>query len=281
MSNYPPNYPPDNQPPGGSYPPPPPGYPGGPPQGWQGSPPPGYPGGPGYYGQPPKKSNGLMWGLVIGGAVVLIGIGIAVWFAFLRTTPTMAIAKLATANNPNLEIVSIDESKKQITFKEKTSGRVFTINAGEAEAGRITIKGDGGEAVSIEGKGDGTGGSIDIKSKDGSMSIGGGSAASLPDWLPAYPGASMQGIYAVKNNESEGAGLSFTTDDTPQQVVDFYEEALEDAGMKVTTNNLKQSGRDYSSQVIGADSNSKRSVFINVMVEGGTTKVTMNYAIKH
>lgn len=292
MSNYPPNYPPGGQPPGGGYPPgeppggsyPPPGYPGGPPQGWQGAPPPGYPGGPpqGYYGQPPKKSNkALMLGLIIGGAVVLIGIGLAVWFAFMRTQPTMMVAKLVTANNPNMEIVSVDEAKKQITFKEKKTGKVFTVSASDAEAGKITVRGEGGEEVSIEGKGDDTGGSIDIKSKEGSVTIGGGSAANLPDWLPAYPGVSMQGVYSVKNSENESAGFTFTTDDTPQQVVDFYENALEDAGMKVTTNNLKQSGRDYSSQVIGTDSDRKRNAFINAMAEGGSTKVTMNYTIKH
>ncbi len=299
MSNYPPNYPPGGQPPGGSYPPPPPGYPGGPPQGWQGGPPTGYPGGPpqGYYGQPPRKSNkALMWGLIIGGAVLLIGVGLAVWFGFFvrgklqeagidpelaQKQPALAAAKFAVAINPDLEIVSIDEAKGRITFKEKKSGKTFTVSTKDAQAGKVTVSEEGGDQVSIEGKGDDTGGSIDIKSKEGSVTIGGGSAANLPDWLPAYPGASMQGIYAVKNSESESAGFSFTTDDAPQQVVDFYESALEDAGMKVTTNNLKQSGRDYSSQVIGTDSDSKRSAFINAMAEGGSTKVTMNYTIKH
>ncbi|MEW6209539.1 MAG: hypothetical protein AB1631_14315 [Acidobacteriota bacterium] len=281
MSNYPPNYPPGGQPPG-NYPPgqPPPGYP----PGWQGAPPPGWQGPtpPGYYGQPPRKSNALMIGLIICGVVLFIGAGLAVWFFIGRTPsgPATAAAKLMTSINPNLEVVSIDEGKETITFKEKNTGRVFTISAKDAEAGKITIKGDKGEEVSMEAKDD-DGGSINIKSKEGSVTLGSGSAGNLPDWLPAYPGASMQGVYSVKNNETDSAGFTFTTDDTPQQVVDFYESALEDAGMKVTTNNLKQAGQDYSSQVIATDTSEKRSAFINAMTEGGTTKVTMNYVIKH
>ncbi|HEY7544487.1 MAG TPA: hypothetical protein VID27_06380, partial [Blastocatellia bacterium] len=172
MSNYPPSQPP-GQPPG-NYPPPPPGYPGGPPQGWQG-PPPGWQGAPppGYYGQPPRKSNkGLIIGLVIG-VVLLISIGVAFWFLVIRTHsgPVTVAANLMTSLNPDLEIVSVDEEKELITFKEKKSGKVFTITLKEAQGGKITIKGDGGEEVSVEGKDDGSGGSVNIKSKEGTVTF--------------------------------------------------------------------------------------------------------------
>jgi hypothetical protein len=219
-----------------------------------------------------------MVGLIIGGVVLLIGVGLAVWFFIGRSGPATAAAKLMASTNPNLEVVSVDEGKETITFKDKSTGKVFTISVKDAEAGKISIKGKDGEEATIEAKDD-DGGSISIKSKEGSVTFGSGSAANLPDWLPAYPGASMQGVYSTKSDEGEAAGFNFTTSDSVRQVVDFYESALEDAGMKVTTNDLNY-GQGHSSQVIAVDSGEKRTAFVSATVEGGTTKVVMSYTLK-
>jgi hypothetical protein len=288
MSNYPPNYPPGGQPPG--YPPgtPPQGYP---PPNYQGAPPPGYP-----YGQPPpKKSNKvLIWSLVGCGGLIVIGIITVVLAGFWvrnkareagldpelwEKQPALAAAKFTVAMNPDLEIVSVDEGKGLITFKEKKTGKVFTVDVKDAQDGEVSIRDEKGKGGTISVKGDESGGSIEMKTDEGMATIGSSGDARLPGWFPSYPGASLKGVYSTKNSDSESAGFQFTTSDSPEEVIHYYESALKAQGIRVYTSKTRQGDKEYS-QVSGSDSSGNRTAFVNAATEGGETTVTMNYVIK-
>lgn len=266
MSNYPP---PPGQPP---YPPPP------------GQPP--YPP-PGQYqqGQPPKKSKALMWTLIGCGGFLLVGIIAFVAIGFwgynkakqagfdpdlAQRNPALAAAKFAMMNNPDVEFISIDEGKNTITIKDKKSGKVITINAEQAKDGKVVISEDGKEKVSIQGDGDK--GSVEINTPDGKTKIGSNSVDNLPDWLPQYPGVKIEGNYSNETAESSGVGYNFSTSDSLQQVMDFFESRLKAEGFKITKSTSQTNGRD-SGSVVANDANYKRNIVVNLSTEEGQTKV--------
>ncbi len=236
---------------------------------------------------PPKKGGALKWVLLGCGGFILIGIiavmGI-VYFGYgklkqagfdpelAQRNPTLAAAKLAMMNNPDVEFVSIDESKNTITVKDKKSGKVITINAEKAAEGKIVINEDGKE-TSMTIKGDGKdGGSINIETPEGKTKIGSNSVDSLPDWLPQYPGVKIEGNYSTETNESSGVGYNFSTNDSLQQVVDFFETRLKAEGFKITKSTSQVNGQN-SGSVVANDANDKRHIVVNVSTDEGQTKV--------
>jgi len=260
------NYPPGNDP-YGQQPP----YQGDPYQ--QGYPPP--------QNQPPKKGNKvLMWSLIgCGSLVVIMIICAAIFFWWVRSNvdmalaernPALAAAKLAVSMNPDVELISIDEGKGTLTIREKKSGKVVTINADQAQGGKITVSEDGKENVTI----DGSGGSVSVRKGNETATFGANTNATLPDWVPEYPGSDMEGFYSTSTSDSTSVGFNFTTDDSPADVIDFYESGLKDEGFKITTSSTNSNGQ-VSSQITAHNSDYSRMVFVNVVVESGSTKATL------
>src|SRR5688572_24148707 len=83
---------------------------------------------------PPKKGGPLKWVLLGCGGFILIGVivvGSLLYFGYqkakqagfdpdlMQRNPALAAAKIAMMNNPDVEYVSIDESKNTITVKDK------------------------------------------------------------------------------------------------------------------------------------------------------------------
>jgi hypothetical protein len=233
---------------------------------------------------PPKKGGGgLKWVLLGCGGFILIGvvaIGGIFYFGYqkakragldpelMKRNPTLAAAKIAMMNNPDVEFISIDESKNTITVKDKKTGKVITINGDKAADGKIVVTEDGKEKVSIQG---GKNGSVEVNTSEGNVKIGKGSDK-MPDWLPEYPGVKIEGTYSVDNAESSGAGFNFVTEDSVDEVADFYEDALKKEGFKISKTTTTTNGQTNVS-VVGNDTGYKRNVVINVSVLDGDTKV--------
>src|SRR5215470_3131274 len=161
MSNYPPTPPttPIGGPTGGQ---PPGGYPPG------GFPPQQY-----YAPPPPKKSGGaLKWVLIGCGSLIIIGtivVVLGMWFAWnkakevgldpdlIQRKPALAFAKMAVASNPDVEMVSVDESHDQITVRDKKTGKTMVVNVRQAADGKISFTGEDGQEVTLEAKANGSG----------------------------------------------------------------------------------------------------------------------------
>lgn len=245
---------------------------------------------------PQKKSNVLMWVLAGCGTFIVLGVivvalgGYFVWNKakeagldpeLMQKQPALAVAKMMVATNPDVELVSVDDEKGLITVKDKKTGKTVTINLDQAKSGKITFKGDGqDEEVTLEAKGEGETGSLEVKSKDGTAVFGAGSAANLPDWFPSYPGATVQGTYSAAGKDGEGGSFGFTTTDSIDQVVKFYEDNLKQAGLNITANTVQQNGEVSIRSLVGEDKGKKRTAFVNAFSEKGQTRVTVVFASK-
>src|SRR5262249_29960475 len=175
----------------------------------------------------------------------------------IQRKPALALAKMAVAGNPDVEMVSVDEAHDQITVRDKKSGKTMVVNVRQAADGKISFTGEDGQEVTLEAKGNGAGnGIVSVKTKEGTAQFGSGTSATLPSWLPSYPGASVQGNFSTKTSDGEGGSVSFATSDTPEQVAKFYEAALREAGLKPNTNSITANGI-VSLTTVSAESESR------------------------
>jgi len=188
---------------------------------------------------PPTKISPVVWILVgVVGFFVLIGALISAGGLFLahkvKQNPALAMAKLMTVGNPDVEAISADEGRNTVTLRDKHTGETVTVNFDDIKNGKIVFKSKGQEA-SIQARGDGQTGTVEVTSPQGNMKLGVG-AAKAPDWVPTYPGASQQANYSMQSNEGDAGSLTFTTKDPPKAVLSFYDEGLKKGGFKITAN---------------------------------------------
>jgi hypothetical protein len=77
-------------------------------------------------------------------------------------------------------------------------------------------------------------GNVTVETPNGSavVRMGGATAASLPAGLPAYPGADTSASIDVSGASEQGQGrvVTFTTSDSPAQVIAFYTQAVGASG---------------------------------------------------
>jgi len=243
---------------------------------------------------PQKKSNVLVWVIAGCGTFVVIGIiavflgGYFVWNKakeagldpeLMQKRPALAVAKMMVAANPDVELVSVDDEKGLITVKDKKTGKTITVNLEDAQQGKITFKDDKNEEVTLEAKGEGDTGSLEVKSKEGTAKFGAGSAK-LPTWFPTYPGAAIQGSFSTEGKDGKNGSFGFSIADSIEKVVKFYEQNLKQAGLKVTTNTVQQNGKTAMGSLVAEDEGKMRTAFISAITEKGETKVTVVFGSK-
>jgi hypothetical protein len=195
--------------------------------------------------------------------------------------PAVATAKLMAALNPDIEIVSVDEDKELITIKDKKTGKTVTLNLDQAKDGRVVFKADGEKPVTIEAGADNSKASLEVKSADGSAKFGTSSVTRPPDWLPAYPDTKLEGSYSADTRDGASGGFHFTTTDSPNKVLSFYETGLKRAGLRVDTNIVNQNGKTVGGTASAESSNKNRTVYINAAVNAeDLTLVTVIFGSK-
>lgn len=233
----------------------------------------------------PKKSSPLLWILIgIAGFFLLIGIVVMAGGYFVYTkakqmadNPGMAVAKILAATNPDVEIVSTDDRKGVITIKDKKTGKIVTMNLSDIKDGKLTLS-DGKESVSLEAKGDGASGGLEMKSSEGTVKIGAG--GKLPDWVPAYPGATAAGTYSMQSSEGDAGTFAFQTKDAVDKVVAFYSGAMKTAGLKVTSNITQQDGKTAGGMVSGEDASKSRTLVLILGTSDEGTAVSLTFKSK-
>ena len=219
-------------------------------------------------------SKVLFWILgIIGAIVLLIVVGVAVVGFYikhkveqagvsselLQRNPGLAVLKIMTATNPNLEILSTDENDRVVKIRDKQTGKIMTMTFDDLEKGKITFRAD-------DDKGGAT------------LSIGQG-VTGLPDWAPAYPGARESGgskVDAHGDNGEAGGTVTFATSDPPEKVLAFYTEKLKAAGL--TVNGTFTSGT--TSTLSAADDSDGRGVHVAISGAGDGSTITVIYGQK-
>ncbi len=247
-----------------------------------------------YAGQmpPKKKTSPWVWVAVGVGAFLLIIVLVVVAGGFfvyykvkqagldpelMKRNPALAVSKLVAATNPNVEVLGVDDAKGIIRVREKSTGKIMTLNFEDAKSGKFVFQEEGKDAVTVDATG---AGEVKVQSEQGSMVFrqGGGKT---PGWAPGYPGATVEGTVSMQGGEGEGGSFHFTTKDSTDKVIAFYENALKNAGLKVTSNSTREGGAVSGGMVMGQDDTTKRHVMVTIGTSEGKTTANVVYSTKN
>jgi hypothetical protein len=178
----------------------------------------------------------------------------------LGKNPGLAIAKMVTAGNPDLQVLSTNDSNGTMIVKDRRTGKVTTMKFDD-------IKNGGHFSMTAD---DDKGGKATVQF--------GGEGAKMPDWVPKYPGSTPKSTFSVTGSSSDGNGgnFTFTTSDSPERVLQFYQDKIKDAGMKVTSTTTTPTG----SMVSATDEADGRTLVAVVGGSSGETSVNVTYGSK-
>ncbi|MEM9236051.1 MAG: hypothetical protein AAGB14_04680 [Verrucomicrobiota bacterium] len=120
----------------------------------------------------------------------------------LTTHPQKVAAEKVVSLHPELDLVSEDEESGMLTIRNRATGEEITISYEDLAAGKLTVTGEDGSEKPM--------GSTDL--------------SQLPAWVSPYPGVSdaILSFHFERGGGTVGM-LSFSTSDSPEQVVQFYE----------------------------------------------------------
>jgi predicted peroxiredoxin len=234
---------------------------------------------------PTKKTSPVVW-IIVGvlGLVAVVGIVVIAGGLFLvnkakdaaAANPALAAAKLMAMANADVEIVSSDDSNGTVTFRDKKSGKVMTLNFDQIQQGKMIFEEDGKKVVV-----DSSSGNLNIKNDDGStVRIGENAATNLPSWLPAYPGSTPTATFSMQGGSDSSAAVSFTTKDPVDKVVKFYEDGFKKAGLTTSSNILNEDGKASGGVVTAESSDDKRNVVVNLVTGDDGVTVGITYSDK-
>lgn len=262
---------------------------------------------------PPTQGGGKVFLWILGGCATIVVLGILVFaglgfFVYhkakqmgldpelMKKNPVLAVAKMTVAGNPDLELVSSDDSSGTLVVHDKKTGRnstmrvdplrkimVVTDDQGKTVTmrldpanNRLVVTDDKGKTATITA--DSQAGSMEIKSADGNVKLG-GAADKAPDWVPAYPGSTPQSTFSANNAGEIGGTYSFATSDAADKVMSYYGDALKSGGFTVSTTTSNTDGK-IGGFVSGRNDSTKRSVTVTVGTTNDGTQVAVIYSEK-
>ncbi len=232
------------------------------------------------------KTSPLVWVLAgCGGLIVIAALifGVIAYKArqFVNSAhgnPAYAAARLIVGANPDLEIVSTDEGRGTMTVHNKKTNETVTVDFRDAAKGKFVFE-QNGKKAEISARADGDKGSFEIKSSEGSMKFG--TDTKTPDWLPVYPGSTPKGVFSSQGPKGWNGTFGFTTNDSIDQVSQYYQDALKKAGLTVTTNSVQQNGATGMSIITGEDTTTKRKAMVTATPSQGATGVSVTFSVEN
>jgi hypothetical protein len=251
-----------------------------------------------YPPPPQQKSSALKWVLIGCGTFVIIGTIItilAVWWGYNRAKqagldldlmekkPALAAAKMVVAVNPDVEQISSDDERGILVIRDKKTGEKFTLDLENTKDGRVVFRNEEGEEVTFSATAEAGRPTVEVKTKEGTTAtVGAGSEADVPSWVPVYPGATITNNFTAKSDEGEGGSFGFVTTDSVQQVINFYEDKLKEDDFTVTTNQQMQrgSGVQMLMALAAEQKATKRTLLVQIMTLEGKTTTTIIFGDK-
>lgn len=204
-------------------------------------------------GQPPKKGlSGLAIAGIGCGALILVAfiafVGLGMWGVSKvkevagedwQKNPVKAGMMLALKMNPEIEIVSTDDAKGEVTIKNKKSGETITMSYDEAAKGKFEISTSKGERVTFDGSQAGQG-AVRVRTNDGETVLGTAAASAPPSWVPVPEGlvSEKRGGMRVNNAQGESGLLAGEVPGTSQEAAAKYEAVLKSAGFETTKSSV-------------------------------------------
>ncbi len=237
-----------------------------------------------------KKRSPLVWVLAGCGGVLVVAVLVMIVAAVfvgkkvkdfageMEKNPTIAAAKLVAQLNPDVEVVSTDEDAGTITLRNLKTGEIMTFDASKVKEGKISFRSGEGEEVTFQARGDEDEGSMTVESKKGTMTFGAGTEVDIPDWIPEYAGAEVDGQFGADTPEGRTGTFSFETGDGADEVMRFYQQALEKEGFSVDRSTFERNGEVAGGMLSARDDG--RSLTVSVSTEDGTTQVSVGFQVK-
>lgn len=219
-------------------------------------------------GAPKKGLPPLAWAGIGCGVIIIIGVivismlvgsctrKVNQWAKEVQKNPEKTAAEMIVRFNPDLEMVSQDETTGEMTIKVKSSGEEITMSYKDIAEGKITVKDAEGKTTQI--------GKVDL--------------ADLPTWVPKYPNTASTGGAGQQKSATQVSGfMMFTTTDAPEAVSDFFKEQAGKSGMNSTSSSKMNLGGQESLTL--ECSGGGRSLTVLAAKGGGepNTTVTVNF----
>lgn len=215
---------------------------------------------------PKKGMSGWAWAGIGCGGVLLIVIACVAGLSYFgvkkykefAADKEQVIAEIIIASHPDLEKVSSNKTKGEITVRSK-SGDEYTVNYKEITEGRFSFKDSEGNITQLSGSPD---------------------FSDLPSWVPQIPAISGEpGLFhSVKNGKASGvyhAATSGTLEDTDA----FYKEALEKSGFSSSSSTSTNWGGSQTLNRTYLDAS--REVTVTISEESGKpVSVRLSYQEK-
>jgi len=191
--------------------------------------------------------------------------------------PAKAATLMALKMNPDVEILNTDDTKREVTFKVKSSGETTTISFDDFEKGKITLKNDKGEEYGIDASKAQTEGVV-IKGPDGQTITGGNAAATAPPaWVPLYPGLALQDGGA-RMQRPDGSMSGLVVGKVGASLADvrlYYENELKSQGYEVNSNFSEE---NKTGNIQATKDGSEFTIGITLSTESdGQTQVALTY----
>jgi len=195
----------------------------------------------------------------------------------IKKNPGLATAKLAVSMSPDSEIVSSDDNAGTIVVRDKKTGKVVTMKF-DPQKKAMVVTDETGKTTSMTMAGEGANASMEMKSSEGTMKIGGGSDKA-PDWVPVYPGATPQSTFSASSGAEQSGSYTFVTQDAADKVVTYYADTLKSAGFAVSNMTSNSNGKT-GGMVSGEDKTKGRAVVVILGAENDGTHVNVTFTLK-
>lgn len=190
--------------------------------------------------------------------------------------PGLVMARLALAANPDLEIVSTDETSGEITLREKKTGNTITMPISDLSKGKITWQEAGGKKTTVD-MSQSEAGKMTIDGPEGRTVLSSGlEAGSLPAWIPAYPKAlPREGGMSTESPDGVAGTLFFTSKDGVQKAAKFYENQLKAQGFDASASVVQEGG--FATATITALKGENTTVNIVIQPEDTVSVITISF----
>jgi len=238
-----------------------------------------------------KGLHPLAWvGIGCGGLVVIAVIFMVVAGFFVakkvgavaadfEENPAKAAAEMMVKLNPDIEMVDTDDEKGTITVRDRKTGKVVTVNFSDIKNGKLVFSTDEGE-MTIEGN---QANGVTV-AKNGERTVQFGDSTNwekIPSWIPRYEGTAPDGFFSSSSQGENSGSCSIQTTDDPEQILDFYQEKLEESGFEVQRQTIATGKQKVAVLSATRESEGKQIQLTAVKDEGASeTNLMLNYTEK-
>ena len=197
-----------------------------------------------------KKSRVVLW-IIVGVLTFFLLIGIvivgAVFFVWnkaqdaigdMEGNPALAITKLITTMNPDLEVISINEANNTIKIRQKSSNKTIELDLDRIKEGNLSAVFEGEDGPETFELNTNEAGSVEMKSGGRTVKIGKNATGEISAWVPRPPGVTVKSLMSSTQGAVSMGAFSYPSKQPAKDILDFYEGESAKAGLEPKSRNM-------------------------------------------